>query len=324
MVGTDLLKSFSGNLGDDVLGPTYNYHTKIAKPKDLGVSSSPNMWALGRDVNALKDYIKIMVDGTGDANKAGRPLGDKFFLKTTGKCKDVKSKKEVTRYFYVNNQISGKLPIAGFNTGMKGLLIGVLEGVFQLDPSGLFKGFAEGSTPWCKAVTKQVINDKNQSYYETHHVALTDLDPSDLNNSDRKNVNKFKKNLASGSKEGECKDKNKGSKKRAAVAGTVAASSSRRPIDKENWTHCGEYHQRSSFQSKQLGRCVCANGYAMSAFTGRCTACAYGYYDPYGSGRCQKRRRRRRSSSRRSSSRRSSSRRSSSRRSSRRKKKKKK
>lgn len=202
----DFLNAFSGTLGSDVLGPKYNYHTKIRSPKELGMSPDGNMSALAKDVAGLINYTQILVDGGGRANRTGRPLGDKFFLKLPSKCRDVKTGKEVPRHFYIDNQIDGKIPLPGFNvsTGLKGLVPGAISDVFSLNPTVLLKGFAEGSKPWCKAVTKDIINDRNQKYKQTKHVALNDLDPSELNSSDRAKLSKFKKDAKNNNKDGQC------------------------------------------------------------------------------------------------------------------------
>ena len=63
----------------------------------------------GRDVEGIIAYVEILVEGGGKANRAGKALGDRFFLKTAAKCKDVNTKKEVDRYHYINNQIDGKI-----------------------------------------------------------------------------------------------------------------------------------------------------------------------------------------------------------------------
>ena len=67
MPGEEFLNAFSGVLGDDILGPKYNYHTKVKNPKQLGMSSDGNMGALARDVRGLISYVELLVDGGGNA-----------------------------------------------------------------------------------------------------------------------------------------------------------------------------------------------------------------------------------------------------------------
>lgn len=208
MPGAEFLNAFSGNSGEDILGPKYRYHTKIKNPKELGMSSEGSMSALSKDVSGLISYVEILVGGAGNANKAGKPLGDKFFLKTASKCKDVKTKKEVARYYYVDNQIDGSIPgltaLTGFKSGMKGLVIGAMADTFSINPLGLLKGFTEGAKPWCKAVKKKIINDKSEEFYETHHIALSDLKDSELTTSDRAKLSKFTEDMKNNNKDGQC------------------------------------------------------------------------------------------------------------------------
>jgi hypothetical protein len=206
MPSQDFLNAFSGTLGNDFLGPKYNYHTKIKSPKELGMSPDGNMSALAKDIAGIVSYTELLIEGGGGANRTGRALGDKFFLKLPSKCRDVTSGKEVTRYSYVDNQIDGNIPLPGFevSTGLKGLIPGAISDVLNLNPMVLLKGFAEGSKPWCKAVTKDVINDKNQKYEKTHHVALNDLDPNELDSNDRAKLSKFKEDAENNNKDGQC------------------------------------------------------------------------------------------------------------------------
>tara|TARA_B110000967_G_C18829753_1_gene533388 strand:- start:392 stop:1141 length:750 start_codon:yes stop_codon:yes gene_type:complete len=204
MPGAEFLNAFSGTLGDNVLGPKYSYHTKINNPKELGMSPEGKMSALANNVKGLISYVEILVEGGGAANKANMPLGDRFFLKTAAKCKDILTNQVVPRHFYVNNQIDGSIPgltqLTGFKSGMKGLVIGAMSDMFSINPAGIIKGFVEGGKPWCKAVKKKVINDNSDVSYETHHVALSDLKDSDLTAADKIKINQFKTDMMSNEK----------------------------------------------------------------------------------------------------------------------------
>ena len=208
MPGAEFLNAFSGNLGENILGPKYEYHTKIKSPKELDMSPDGNMSALAKDVGGIIAYVELLVEGGGKANRAGKPLGDRFFLKTAAKCKDVDTKEDVDRYHYVNNQIDGKINLPGFklNTGLKGLIPGVIGDITKINPAGLLSGFVEGSKPWCKKVRKKVIDNNNNESYETHHIALSDLKAHELNASDRKKLRNFKKNMKNNDKHAQCKE----------------------------------------------------------------------------------------------------------------------
>ena len=78
------------------LGQTYLYHKNIMGPDNLGMSPEGSMDALVKNVAGLVNYGQIMITGDGHANakvnREGRdePLGDKFFMKTMGKCNPIK------------------------------------------------------------------------------------------------------------------------------------------------------------------------------------------------------------------------------------------
>ena len=66
------------------LGPTYNYAKNIRSPNDMGMSGDGNMSALAKDIAGIIAYTQLLVEGKGNANKKGTPLGNKFYLKTGG------------------------------------------------------------------------------------------------------------------------------------------------------------------------------------------------------------------------------------------------
>ena len=122
----------------EFLGPTYNYAKNIASPNDMGMSGDGNMTALGKDITGIIAYTKLLVEGTGDANKIGKPLGNKFFLKTGGQCMSPDGNKH-DRYIYINNVPTGSLPIISDATGQafgdfRGLIPGTIGNVGEMDP----------------------------------------------------------------------------------------------------------------------------------------------------------------------------------------------
>ena len=66
------------------LGPTYNYAKNIRSPNDMGMSGDGNMVRLAKDIAGIIAYTQLLVEGKGNANKKGSPLGNKFYLKTGG------------------------------------------------------------------------------------------------------------------------------------------------------------------------------------------------------------------------------------------------
>ena len=71
------------------------------------MSGKGTMGALAKDIAGLTSYTQLLVEGRGNAKIGGAPLGNRFFLKTGGKCKPVGSKQTTDRYFYVDNSPTG-------------------------------------------------------------------------------------------------------------------------------------------------------------------------------------------------------------------------
>ena len=186
-----------------LLGPDYLYWKRILKPSDMGMSADGNFGALTNDVSGLINYVELLVSGNGGST-TGKPLGDKFFLKTGGQCTDVASKKKVDRYIYIDNVPNGNIPFISSGLGgtdftdFEGLIPGVLGDLGKLNPLNLFKSFMMGDNPDCMSVTLETIkpavdgnlNDTGQdiSATEKQFVAVADvknMDPCIFN--DKKN-----------------------------------------------------------------------------------------------------------------------------------------
>lgn len=52
----------------------------------MGMSPGFSLGALATNVDGLLSYVEVLISGTGNASVTGKPLGNKFFLKTTGQC----------------------------------------------------------------------------------------------------------------------------------------------------------------------------------------------------------------------------------------------
>jgi len=71
-----------------LIGPSYDYWKSIKQPSEMGMSPGFSLGALANNVDGLLSYVEVLISGTGDASVTGKPLGNKFFLKTTGKCSE--------------------------------------------------------------------------------------------------------------------------------------------------------------------------------------------------------------------------------------------
>lgn len=173
-----------------LLGPAYPYYKNIKNPSQMGMSDKGTIQQMGTDIDGLVSYVELLVSGKSSASKTGNPLGNKFFLKTGAKCmaqdtcKDASGCQQVDRYIYVDNVPNGSIPFisssAGINfTDFEGLLPGAMGDLEVFNPFGLMRAFLSGSTPKCKNITMQTINNKNEKSSESHYVTLTDIGDMD-------------------------------------------------------------------------------------------------------------------------------------------------
>ena len=173
------------NVEQELLGPDYQYFKHIKTPGELGVSSSGGLDNLASDISALIAYVELLVSGGGDASATGKPLGNKFFLKTGAKCKVVSSDATngsvVDRYVYVNNVPDGNIPFISSGLGgvqfteFEGLIPGTMSNAAALNPFSLFQAFQLGSTPDCQSVTLETIDANNVVASATNYVATADI-----------------------------------------------------------------------------------------------------------------------------------------------------
>ena len=167
-------------LQESLLGPNYNYPDQIKSPSELGMSSTGSWTTLTNDISGLIAYVQVLVTGEGKASKTGRPLGTKFFLKTGGKCKDIKSGELVQRYVYIDNVPDGTIPFISSGLGVnfttfRGLIPGIMSNIGKVNPLQILQSFVMGSNPDCQSITLQTIDAKNNVSKETQFVATLDI-----------------------------------------------------------------------------------------------------------------------------------------------------
>ena len=168
------------NVEEKILGPDYEYWKQIKSPNQMGMSSKGSISNIAKDVGGLINYVELLVTGKGGASKTGRPLGDKFFLKTAATCKDKDSEEIVDRYMYVNNVPDGDIPFISGASGMnfsefEGLVPGTLSNLNAMNPMLIFQAFMSGSQPECQEISLETIDVNNNKGSETRHVTVTDL-----------------------------------------------------------------------------------------------------------------------------------------------------
>jgi hypothetical protein len=178
---------------EELLGPDYKYYQHIKTPEELGMSDSGTIKALGKDINGIINYVELLVTGRGDANKSkgGRPLGDRFFLKTGGQCKDQATGKLVDRYMYIDNVPDGAIPFISSGIGYKfttfeGLIPGILSDIDKINPMDMFKAFSQDSEPACSEITLETIGKDGTVGSETRFLPLDEIAVIDVNNKKQK------------------------------------------------------------------------------------------------------------------------------------------
>jgi len=176
----DKVLSDPKGLEEKLLGPSYNYTKNINTPSEMGMSSKGNLSTLSKDVSGLLAYIEILVSGRGKASKTGKPLGNKFFFKTSSTCKDNKTEDIVDRYMYINNIPDGSIPFLSSAMGVQmtefeGLIPGTLGNLQALNPMALFQAFQMGSQPPCREISMQTVDINNVKGTASHYVADADI-----------------------------------------------------------------------------------------------------------------------------------------------------
>jgi hypothetical protein len=169
---------------------SYSYVNFIKTPGEMKISDKGTIETLKRDVEGLAEYAKLLIEGSSDASKAPNkgPLGNKFFVKTMGKCNDINTmdptKKEKDRYLYINNVPLGNIPMLSSESGtnykdFRGLIPGMMMNMDVLNPANIAAAFSSTGTPDCQEITMQTINSKNTVSSETNYVTISDISSLD-------------------------------------------------------------------------------------------------------------------------------------------------
>ena len=175
------------------------------------MSSAGNFNTLAKNIAGVMNYSRILTKGDGAARIGRHPLGNKFFLKTAGKCapasntrrrcdaktpcptsaptcyknqcwKPVKKGLQAPRWLFVDNTTKGKLPFIRGESSFKGIVPGMIENIMEMNPLEVLTAFGQEATPLCKKVRIRVTRvqkrrGKNHYYYQNwnKYVALKDL-----------------------------------------------------------------------------------------------------------------------------------------------------
>lgn len=143
------IKGGAASTSTEIVGPSYDYASKIPGPGALGVGSGGSFSQLFTNINAIRDYMKIMISGD-------PPLGDAYYVNTGASCVAPNGSTQ-TRHNYINNVSSGKALIPSgmgdmsmISGNVNGLIPGVAGDIVGLDPRYLFTALAAEGTPACQ------------------------------------------------------------------------------------------------------------------------------------------------------------------------------
>lgn len=188
----DVLTDAQG-VENKLIGESYPYYKNIKTPSEMNMSDKGTIKQMSKNINGLIQYVELLVTGDSKASTTGKPLGNKFFLKTGGKCvandsctdkNDKSTCQQVDRYIYIDNVPSGNIPFISSGLGtnfsdFKGLIPGAMGNLNVLNPYAITRAFLSGSTPSCQEITMQTITSDNIKSSESHYVTLADIQSID-------------------------------------------------------------------------------------------------------------------------------------------------
>jgi hypothetical protein len=157
----------------------YNYSKFIKTPKQMGVEVGDSLSNVENGVAAIFSYVKLLVEGRSKASKTGKPLGNKYFLKTSEKCINQNTNKKEKRSLYFDNVPTGNLGILK-DTGQefsefRGLVPGAIEDVMAIGKIDFFSVFTETGIPKCLPVKLKTIDINNRERNDTQFVTVSDI-----------------------------------------------------------------------------------------------------------------------------------------------------
>jgi len=131
---------------DRMIGPSYSYIDNVPQTSDLGIGEDGNFDQIATNVRGAFKYVDIM-------GYTQNPLGDSYLIDSGGMCMSPSGKLEPRKSFVSNIPKGGVLG--------KGLVGGVMNDVFSLNPMTLYKAIKADATPPCQKYRCQVTNGSN-------------------------------------------------------------------------------------------------------------------------------------------------------------------
>ena len=157
----------------------YNYYKYIKTPTEMGIETGSSLSNVSDGVAGIFKYIKVLVEGKSGASKISGPLGNKFFVETSEKCIERRTKEEKKRSLYFDNVPTGNLGIikdTGENfSDFRGLIPGAIENMMGLENIDFFSIFSQSKIPDCDLVRLKTIDIKNKHGEAEGYVIIDDI-----------------------------------------------------------------------------------------------------------------------------------------------------
>lgn len=157
----------------------YNYYKYIYTPTEMGITVGSSLSNVSDGVAGIFKYIKVLVEGTSGASKTGKPLGNKFFVETSEKCVERRTKREQKRSIYFDNIPTGNFGIIK-DTGesfsdFRGLIPGAIENMMGLANIDFFSIFTQSKMPDCDLVRLKTVDINNKQGEAEAYVIVDDI-----------------------------------------------------------------------------------------------------------------------------------------------------
>jgi len=143
-----LTSSVWNNLGSSgsIVGPSYSYTSRIPETTSLGIGEDGSFDQVATNVRGAFNYVDIM-------GYTKNPLGDSYLVNTGGMCISPSGTLEQRKSFVSNIPKGGVLG--------RGLVGGVMDDVFAMNPVNLYKAMKADATPNCQKYKCQVTDRSN-------------------------------------------------------------------------------------------------------------------------------------------------------------------
>lgn len=177
------IETQASSIEKSTLGQNYQYAQFIKTPNQLGMKGTGA--ALGDNIKGITNYIDLLIYGNGGASTSPqRPLGNRYFMNTGGKCTNTDGA-QVARSIYINNVPSSKgltfLQDLGLKTSsLRGLIPGMMEDITKLNPASIAAAFTESPSPGCTSIYMNTVDENNKSGTSSGFVVngeINDIDP---------------------------------------------------------------------------------------------------------------------------------------------------